>query len=185
MQLTLEQLKQAIPRMEHNPNDSARYLPCINAALQEFEINTPARVACFLAQISHESGGLKYFAEIWGPTPQQLRYEPPSTLATKLGNTQPGDGHKYMGRGVLQLTGRENFRRVGHALGVDLEANPDLAATPELAFRTAGYFWKSHGLNELADQGDFLTITHRINGGENGLEERRQYWALAKAALRI
>src|SRR5262249_59072227 len=103
--------------------------------------------------------------EIGGPTAQQKKYEPPSDVATRLGNTQPGDGFRYRGRGPIQITGRANYEKYGDLLGVDLVGNPDLAATPQFAFSTAGLFWKLNGLNELADVQDFTPITQRVNGG--------------------
>ncbi len=121
--------------------------------------------------------------EIWGPTAQQKRYEPPSDLAKRLGNTQPGDGFRYRGRGPIQITGRANYKKYGDLLSVDLVGNPDLAATPQFAFSTAGQFWKRNGLNELADVQDFITITKRINGGLNGLADRQKYYAIAKNVL--
>jgi putative chitinase len=158
-----------------------RFLEAITAAMDEFDINTPARQAAFLAQIGHESGGLHWTTEIWGPTEAQRRYEG----RRDLGNTQPGDGFRFRGRGLIQTTGRDNYRRTGEALGVDLIADPDALAQPVLAARSAGWFWKDKGLNELADKGDFLAVTKRINGGYNGLSERQMLWADAKAALGV
>jgi hypothetical protein len=121
--------------------------------------------------------------EIFGPTAAQRRYEPPSSLATTLGNTQAGDGKRFKGRGPIQLTGRANYKRFGDLLGVDLVNNPERAATPEVAFRVAALFWKSKGLNELADAQNFREITRRINGGFNGLEERLKFYERAKRVL--
>jgi predicted chitinase len=151
--------------------------------MQIYEIDTPLRASAFLAQIAHESGELKFMEEIWGPTAQQKKYEPPSDVASRLGNTQPGDGFRYRGRGPIQITGRANYQKYGDLLGVDLIGNPDLAATPQFAFSTAGLFWKLNGLNELADVQDFTTITKRINGGLNGLAERERYYDIAKNVL--
>ena len=154
------------------------FLPYIEAAMQAFEINTPARQAAFLAQVGHESGGLHWLVELWGPTPAQTRYEG----RVDLGNTHPGDGYKFRGRGLIQTTGRANYRAVGVALALDLESQPELLALPENAAMSAAYFWKNHGLNELADTGQFDAITRRINGGTNGAAER---WALYDAALPV
>lgn len=148
-------------------------------AMDEFDINTPARQAAFLAQVGHESGGLHWLNEIWGPTAAQLRYEG----RADLGNVTPGDGFKFRGRGLLQTTGRANYRNTGHALGIDLEGNPDALASAELAARSAAWFWKARGLNELADVGDFRRITLRINGGTNGMDERNRLHAQALKAL--
>jgi predicted chitinase len=103
-----------------------------------------------------------------------------------LGNTQPGDGERFKGRGPIQLTGRTNYRACGAFLGVDLEAQPERAKDPDVAFRTAGWFWKGHGCNELADYGDeisFKAITRHINGGLNGLVSREAYYAKAREVL--
>jgi putative chitinase len=174
--LTLAQLRAV---MTHLPRDrAAAYLPVINAALKEFDINTPRRRAAFLAQIAHESGELRFMEEKASGEDYEGRRD--------LGNTEPGDGKRYKGRGPIQLTGRANYRKAGAALGLDLEKEPDLVATrPDVAFRVAGWFWKSHGLNELADKGDFLAITRRINGGTKGLESREKYHEKARAALGV
>ena len=158
-----------------------RFTEPLVAAMAEFDINTPARQAAFLAQIGHESGGLHWTTEIWGPTGAQRGYEG----RRDLGNTVPGDGFRFRGRGLIQTTGRDNYKRTGEALGVDLIADPERLAEPVLAARSAAWFWKDKGLNELADKGDFLAITKRINGGYNGLSERQMLWADAKAALRV
>ncbi len=152
----------------------------ITDAMEEYEINTPARQAAFLAQIGHESGRLRYVREIWGPTDAQKRYEG----RQDLGNTQPGDGKRFMGRGLIQVTGRANYTRVAAALGIpDLLDKPEQLEQPEHAVRSAGWFWKTHGLNELADAGDFIRITRRINGGVNGLPDRQALLASATEAL--
>lgn len=156
-----------------------RFLPHIEAAAAEFEINTPVRLAAFLAQVGHESGGLHWLREIWGPTIAQTHYEG----RADLGNTEAGDGLVYRGRGLIQITGRANYREVGEALGVDLETNPDKLETAELATRSAAWFWKKHGLNELADGGDFALVTRRVNGGLNGYDERFALWERATEAL--
>lgn len=166
--------------------DRARtHAPFLTAAMLEFGIDTPVRQAAFTAQIAHESGNLHWSSELWGPTPQQLKYEPPSELATKLGNLRPGDGCKFKGHGWIQTTGRANHRRVGLHFGIDFETNPDLLAEPEWAARSAAFFWASNGLNEAADHGDFFTITRRINGGTNGMDQRLALWAKAKVALGV
>jgi predicted chitinase len=159
------------------------YLPHLNAAMQAHGVDTPLRTAAFVAQLAHESGEFRWMEELWGPTPAQLRYEPPSALAAKLGNTQAGDGKRFKGRGPIQITGRFNYAKFGGLLGVDLIANPALAAVPEVAFATAGLFWQSNGLNELADARQFVAITRRINGGTNGLADRQMYYERAKAVL--
>ena len=102
------------------------------------------------------------------------------TLSRRLGNTRPGDGYRYRGRGFVQITGRANYRDMGEKIGVDLEANPDLAAQPLYALMTAAAFWVSRDLNRYADQNNIELITQRINGGSNGLQDRRSRFAAAK-----
>ena len=153
------------------------------AAMEEGQINTPLRMAAYLAQIGHESYELKYMSEVWGPTPQQLKYEPPHPLAKKLGNTQPGDGYRFRGAGPIQLTGRENFKRAGQALGLDLENHPELAFTIPVGHRLGVYFWTSRNLNALADAKSFDAITLKINGGYNGKAHRDAYYAKALEVL--
>ncbi|KQM18373.1 glycoside hydrolase family 19 protein [Novosphingobium sp. Leaf2] len=134
------------------------------------------RLAHFLAQVSHESGGFRYMEEIWGPTAAQKGYEG----RADLGNTQPGDGLRYKGRGPLQLTGRANYRDYGKRLGLDLEGNPALAATPAVGLLIALEYWRSRNLNALADKDDVVGITKRINGGTNGLNDRKARLAQIK-----
>ena len=155
------------------------FQPIIDAAAPDFGITTPARLAAFLAQVGHESGGLHWLTELWGPTPTQERYEG----RADLGNTQPGDGFKYRGRGLIQLTGRANYARASQALATDFVGAPDLLAQPEYAVRSAMWFWQSHGLNELADAGQFERITRVINGGLNGEDERLALYAAAQEVL--
>jgi len=174
-------LQQIMPRLPQAKRQL--YLPFINRVMEIYEIDTPLRASAFLAQIAHESAELRFMEEIWGPTAQQKKYEPPSEVAKRLGNTQPGDGFRYRGRGPIQITGRFNYKKFGDLLGVDLVGNPDLASTPQFAFSTAGVFWKMNGLNELADVQDFTAITRRINGGLNGLAERQKYYEIAKNVL--
>ena len=165
---------------------SPLYLPHLNAAMRASGIGTTVlRTAAFVAQLAHESGEFRWMEEIWGPTPAQLRYEPPHDLALRLGNTQAGDGKRFKGRGPIQITGRFNYAKYGQLLGRDLVADPALAAAPELAFATAGLFWQTNGLNELADAQDFVKITRRINGGTNGLADRQMYYARAKTVLAV
>ena len=178
--LTLEQLLVIMPAIPAKRRDAL--VPFLREAMAEFAINTPARAAAFVAQLAHESGQFRFMEEIWGPTPAQRRYEPASTLAATLGNSEAGDGRRFKGRGPIQITGRANYRRFGDLLGTDLVSEPDRAALPELAFRIAGLFWSKKGLNELADRAtdeSFREITRRINGGFNGLDDRRRFYGVA------
>jgi putative chitinase len=148
----------------------------LTAAMDEFNIDTPRRRASFLAQVAHESGQLRFTRELWGPTPAQRAYEG----RVDLGNTFPGDGYRYRGRGLIQITGRSNFRQCGTMLGFDLLNNPELLEGPTLASRSAAWFWQKRGLNELADKDDQVAICKRINGGTNGLQERLAFYEAAK-----
>ena len=117
--------------------------------------------------------------EIWGPTKAQARYEG----RADLGNTQPGDGSKFRGRGLIQITGRSNYKTCGEALGLDLITQPELLEKPQHACMSAVWFWATRGLNTLADEGKFDTITSRINGGLNGLADRQALYARALKVL--
>ena len=184
--LTDEQLHAIMPGLAQAKRDT--FLPFLHQALAEFAIDSAPRHAAFLAQLAHESGQLRFMEELWGPTPAQQRYEPPTKLATSLGNTETGDGKRFKGRGPIQITGRANYRRYGDLLHVDLVSNPALAALPDLAFRIAGLFWIKNGLNELADQASaaaFKQITRRINGGFNGLADRERFYAVACKTLGV
>jgi predicted chitinase len=179
--ITESQLQQIMPALPATKRQ--QYLPHLNEAMQEFGIDSMLRTAAFLAQLAHESAQFRFMEEIWGPTDAQRRYEPVTKLAERLGNTQPGDGLRYKGRGPIQITGRANYRRYGELLGKDLEASPETASAPEIGFAIAALYWATNRLNELADKEDFLAITKRINGGTNGLEERERYYARAKEVL--
>ena len=184
--LTIEQLQAIMPLLPAAKRTT--YFPFLTAAVSEFGIDQPARTAAFLAQLAHESAQFKFMEEIWGPTTAQRRYEPPDKLATTLGNTEPGDGFRFKGRGPIQVTGRANYRRFGDLLGLDLVATPAQAASPEVAFRIAALFWSKKGLNELADRVTpeaFREITRRINGGFNGLAERQRFYETAKTVLAV
>jgi predicted chitinase len=179
--LTEDQLRRIVPKMR--ADRVTEFTPHLNAAMAAFSIDSPLRTAAFVAQLAHESGSFVWMKELWGPTEAQRRYEPPSDLARRLGNTQPGDGKRYMGRGPIQLTGRDNYRRFGAALGLDLEGEPDQAATPAVGFRIAGLYWKNRDINTPADAGDIREVTRRINGGFNGLADRTDHYERAKAVL--
>ncbi|MQU29068.1 glycoside hydrolase family 19 protein [Pseudomonas helleri] len=154
------------------------FIPVLNTAMNRYQIFGSKRVAAFIAQIGHESGQLKYVKEIWGPTAAQIRYDG----RADLGNTQPGDGSKYRGRGLIQITGRANYVECGEALGLDLINRPELLEKPQHACMSAAWFWASRGLSTLADAGSFSKITSRINGGQNGAADRQ---ALYDKALKV
>lgn len=152
-----------------------RYAEPLNAAMQEFEINNVARETMFLAQLAHESGGFRYVRELASGEAYEGRMD--------LGNTEPGDGVRFKGRGLIQITGRANYRECGEALDLDLLAHPELLETPENACRSAAWFWDSRELNQRADLGDFKGITKRINGALNGWQDRLSYLEKAQQVL--
>jgi putative chitinase len=144
-------------------------------AMTEFLIVSPRQQAAFLAQVAYESGSLIYTEEIADGTAYNGRLD--------LGNTSPGDGPKYKGRGFLQVTGKANYRQCGVDLGLDLVDQPSLLALPKNACRSAAWFWKTRGLNDLADKDQFGAITKRINGGFNGLDARIGFWLIARQVM--
>jgi len=168
-------LAHAAAIMPHAGAKLTTMLPFLNKAMAEGQVNTCLRKSAFIAQLALESGELRYMEELASGAAYEGRKD--------LGNTQPGDGKRFKGRGPIQLTGRANYAAAGKALGLDLVGKPETVATPEVGFRTTVWFWKSHGLNELADKSDFLSITKRINGGTNGLAQRQAYYAKAKHEL--
>ena len=151
------------------------FLAPLNAAMAEFGITTPARQASFLSQVGHESGSLMYVLELASGKAYEGRVD--------LGNTQPGDGVRFKGRGLLQVTGRTNYGACGKVLGLDLLARPELLEQTVNACRSAGWFWQTKGLNTLADAGDQVKVTRRVNGGVNGLAERLALFAAAQRVL--
>ncbi len=171
--MRLEQLLKILPSC--SAIRAANCLPHLEAAVLEFEINTPLRLAAFLAQLAHESGEFRYFEELASGEAYEGR--------VNLGNIHPGDGVRYKGRGPIQITGRTNYRRAGAALGLDLEQNPEKAAELDTGFRVAGWYWQSNGLNQLADHQNIRAISIRINGGFRGMEERKAYYARACKVL--
>lgn len=161
------------------------FTPFMQAACERFQITEPLDVAAFLAQTGHESGGLVWLAEIWGPTAAQKQYEPPSQKAIELGNTQLGDGERFKGRGLIQITGRHNYLLCGMGLNLDLIAHPELLEQPENATASAGWFWWNNKLSAIANAGKQRQLCLRINGGLNGLADRQALYAAAKTALGI
>ena len=169
------------------------WLEPLTAAFQRFDISTPERQAAFIGQCAHESGNFKTLQEnlnysakglnaTWPSRfPSEEAAQPfhrnPEKIANKvysgrMGNTDEGDGWKYRGRGLIQLTGKDNYRLASDALGVDFVANPDLVLTREYAALTAAWYWNKRGLNKEADAKDFTGMTKKINGGTIGLADR-------------
>ena len=167
------------------PARAALFTPFIQAACASYSIAEPLDVAAFLAQVGHESEHLTFTKELWGPTIAQRAYEPPSEKARELGNTQPGDGRLFCGRGLIQLTGRANYAIAAVALDLDLLNHPELLEQPEHAAMSAGWFWWNRKISPMALAGDFVDVTRRVNGGTNGLADRQVLYDAAKKALGI
>lgn len=173
--ITIDQLKKIIP---YAGPRAVVFLAPLNDVMTEFGIDTPARQAAFLAQVAHESGSLRYVREIAEGSAYEGRVD--------LGNTELGDGPRFKGRGLIQITGRTNYRTCSKALYGDdetLQLHPELLEDVVPACRSAAWFWWSHGLNSTADAGDFRKISRVINGGFNGYDERLAYYQRAKTVL--
>ena len=176
----------------------------LQATFNKYDINTPRRQSAFLGQCAHESSNFKTLQENLNYNAEGLMKTWPSRFPTKeiadqyarqpakiagkvyngrLGNTSEGEAAKYLGRGLIQLTGKENYERCGLAIGVDLLSDPNLLLDPRYATMSAGWFWNKKGLNELADQQEHGQITKRINGGTIGLDDRIAKTTKALAAL--
>ena len=138
-------------------------------------LDSGLRLAHFMGQCAHESGGFRYMEEIASGAAYEGRKD--------LGNTEPGDGRRYKGRGPIQLTGRANYRTFGRLLGLDFESHPEMVAYPSVGLLVALAYWDERGLNALADRDDLVGITRKINGGTNGIEDRRRLTARAKSLL--
>ena len=200
--ITAEQFHKLFPR---NP-EPAVWAEAMANVFPTYNINTPQRVAAFLAQCGHESGGWTVFEENLNYSAQGLmkvfpKYFPNADLANqyakqpekianriyggRMGNgpESSGDGYKFRGRGFIQLTGKDNYTKCGHAIGKDLDTDPDFLTTPEGALKSALWFWNAHNLSSLADSEDILHITKKINGGTIGLEERTALYHKAKEVL--
>ena len=181
-----------------------KWLDPLNETFAKYDISTPKRQACFIGQCMHESGGFRILQENLNYSAKALmntwpsrfpdmdtaeKYEHnPVKIASKvyagrMGNTTPEDAGKYIGRGLIQLTGKENYANCGLGLGVDLLGHPDWLATPKYAALSAGWFWNKKGLNALADTMDIETMTKRINGGLTGLDDRKAKINMALNAI--
>lgn len=167
-------LQQLIDILPYAHRHAPIFIDHLNNTMFEFGINNLPRRAAFLAQIGHESGQLRYVCELASGAAYEGRAD--------LGNVHPGDGPRFKGRGLIQVTGRFNYASCGKSLGLDLLTYPELLEQPEHACRSAGWFWALKKLNLLADAGDFVMLTRRINGGLNGLGER---WALFDNACKV
>lgn len=207
MTLSLDQLYEINGEMYKDKCEY--YLEALNLILPEYHINTKLRLCHFLAQIIHESGHLKYNQENLNYSAKALRsvfgkYFPTDALAEQYarkpekianrvyanrmgnGDEASGDGWLRRGRGLIQLTGTDNYKACSKALNIDLMKNPDLiVSNAEVCVKTACWFWSSKRLNEWADKDDIITITKKINGGYNGLEDRTKILNTAKKVLGI
>jgi putative chitinase len=197
IKLTLEHLQACLP--EAKKANLEKYVEGFNETFEHFEIDTPERMAMFIAQTAHESGnfatteenlnysakGLNGIFKKYFPTLESAAsYErKPQMIANKVyggrmgnGPEASGEGYKYRGRGIIQLTGKDNYRNCGKALGMDLLADPDSVAKNPVAVLSAGWFWNTRKLNEWADKEDVVTVTKKINGGTIGLADRTAHF---------
>lgn len=190
MELTVNQIKRIYPYEVWGWSDAKieklinKYLPYINRHLPNYFISTPIRVAHFLAQVLHESGGFRYQKELASGKAYDT-----GRLAINLGNTPEadGDGQLYKGRGLIQLTGRANYKAFQDWLGglPEVYNKPELIEQPNLAVLAAVFYWDSRSLNKLADMDDIKQITKRVNGGYNGLDDRKLILNRAKMVFNI
>ena len=172
MMVTLEQLQKIMP---YAHAAAPKYIDFLNAAMLEFGITTEKRIECFLAQVAHESGQFLYVKELASGQAYEGRVD--------LGNIEAGDGVKYKGRGLIQITGKANYVAAMMALNIDCVQKPEVLEEPANACRVSAWFWQIHGLNELADTDQFERITRRINGGLNGESDRLAIWEVAKREI--
>lgn len=180
MKITQEQLRNMVPF--GGANIAKYYQPLVDT-MERFGIVTPERIACFIAQLAHESGSFKYVRELASGQAYEGRKD--------LGNTEPGDGVRFKGRGLIQITGRTNYTTLSQTFGQDFITHPELLETPLWACMSAGWFWNTRHLNEYADKLDFLKISIRINGINratglpNGYDDRLKRFTLCKQVLGI
>ena len=176
--ITILQLKSIMPNAGSR---AATYLPLLNQFMQKYAITGRMRECHFLAQIAQESGELRYTKEL-----ASGREYDTGRKAIALGNTPQadGDGQRFKGRGLIQITGRNNYTRISRSTGVDFVNNPQLLELPRWAVMSACWYWNEHGLNQLADKDALTAITRKINGGTNGLQERLKYLARAKKVIK-
>jgi putative chitinase len=181
-----------------------KWLAPLEETFAKYDISTPVRQACFMGQCAHESGNFKTLQENLNYSAEGLMKTWPSRFPTKeladqyarnpakiagkvyngrLGNTSEEEAAQYLGRGLIQLTGKENYANCGTALGIDFVGNPTLLIEPKYAVLSAGWFWNKKGLNSLADASDIETMTKRINGGLIGLDDRKAKIAKALSVL--
>lgn len=175
--------QQLLAIMPNAKNKAKLYLPYVNGYAETFKIDTPLRMAHFLAQVAHETMELTHIREI-GNEVYCHKYEV-GKLAKMLGNTQKGDGYRYKGRGMMHLTGRANYQAYTNSKYCrgDVVNEPQLLEKPLGATKSGMWYWWSRGLNEIADTDNIVAVTKKVNGGTNGIESRKKYLARAKKAL--
>lgn len=169
MKVTVRDVKRLAPRAD---NAVAEGIEKHAGLLARYNIDTPLRVAHFMAQLAHESAGFRTTREYHDGSNYEGRRD--------LGNTEPGDGKRFRGRGLIQLTGRANYREAGGALGRNLVGHPEHVEQFPLALEVSCWFWQARDINDAADQDDVVAVTRRINGGTNGLNDRKRYLRIAK-----
>lgn len=182
--ITIPLLRAAMPRAREQ--DLEDFVAPLNEACREYGITTPVRQAAFLAEIAVESDHLWRSRDHY-KTARGEEYASGAAYEDRkdLGNIHPADGPRYKGRGLIQTTGFSNYEKLCAVFKQDFLGHPELLLDPKWSCYSACFYWKSHGLNELADAGDFIHVTKRINGGTNGEPEREAAWARVKAALAI
>lgn len=205
MQVTLELLQHMCPKTKRSVLEG--YIEPLNTVANYYEMTAnPARLAGFLAQIGHESGGFNFIKENLNYSAKGLRsifgkYFPTDELAkqyerqpakianrvyaNRMGNgpEESGDGWKFCGRGLIQLTGKHNYTRLANDLGISIDETIAYLETPNGAVASAGWFWDNNNLNQYCDRNDFITLTKRINGGTIGLADRQHHYAEAMEYL--
>ncbi len=177
------------------PNAATRgraetFHPLLRSFMSRYEINTHARICCFLATVAVETAEFRFLQELWGPTQAQLRYEPPSRKARQLGNTEQGDGYRFRGRGLIQITGRYNYRVLSEAFEVGFVSAPDQLCEPKWATRSACWWWWQNDCNKIADTMGIEGVSKRVNLGNenhpstpNHMDRRQNYFDLASQVI--
>ena len=174
--ITLDQFTKLFPKAVRMPDT---YQALVDEMIVG-KIDNNLRQSYFLAQLAHESAGFHYIKELGGPSYFKKMYDISGnrpSVARRLGNIHAGDGARFPGRGWIQLTGRHNYTLYSQLLGLDLVGNPELAGNPEVAAKVACKYWVDHACNALSDSSDFVAVTKKINGGTNGLPDRRRWLA--------
>jgi putative chitinase len=178
MLISRDQLRACMPHATKQNIDA--FIDPLNEACEIYNIKSPERIAMFLAQLAHESGELRYTTELASGAAYDV-----GKLAVALGNTpqDDGDGERYKGRGLIQITGLGNYKKLSAELKTDFVSTPSFLCMPKWASLSAGWYWNDRNLNFFADKQDIKTVTKKINGGYNGLTQRTAYWITARRAF--